>query len=88
MELAPFLAGGCRGFVGPYPSTPLDAYCYVVRSITNTVGSSKLCLESGAGFPWNLPDGRRVWASVIMRVPPAAERVTTRTPRCSDSGSR
>src|SRR5919204_830511 len=35
MELAPFLwrplAGpsGCRGFIGPYPSTPLDANGYV-----------------------------------------------------------
>src|SRR3954449_8873963 len=31
MELAPFrlTADGCRGFVGPCPSTPLDAYGYV-----------------------------------------------------------
>src|SRR3954447_4978797 len=35
MELAPFSSprirrvDGCRGFVGPCPSTPLDAYGYV-----------------------------------------------------------
>src|SRR5439155_15851227 len=35
MELAPFSSpnrrfDGCRGFVGPCPSTPLDAYGYVL----------------------------------------------------------
>ncbi len=34
MDLAPFLcdrgrSDGCRGFIGPFPSTPLDAYGYV-----------------------------------------------------------
>jgi hypothetical protein len=34
MELAPFrwsrrTFGGCRGFTGPSPSTPLDVYGYV-----------------------------------------------------------
>jgi hypothetical protein len=41
MELAPFPrdrghADGCRGFTGPYPSTPLDAYGYVGGNHTAT----------------------------------------------------
>src|ERR1700741_3799343 len=42
MELAPFWSGrqcrlrGCRGFIGPCPSTPLDARAYVCWSGQDT----------------------------------------------------
>src|SRR3954447_2587950 len=54
MELAPFSSrgpvkarlDGCRGFVGPFPSTPLDAYGYVVLQDTDsTDGSGILSVE-------------------------------------------
>ena len=38
MELAPFPCGRLPGFRRASPSTPLDAYCYVARSISSTFG--------------------------------------------------
>ena len=69
MELAPFrhATDGCRGFVGPFPSTPLDAYGYVWRKtiapvvdyftpngLTNGALSSSGASRAGAGASFGI----------------------------------
>src|SRR5215831_6580355 len=49
--------GGCRGFTGPYPSTPLDELYEVVLT-TLTDGSNGLALQATASEPSAAAPGR------------------------------